>query len=66
LEPPNDIKWDGTRVNIQSPILTQYTLNIEMDTLPIKSEGNQYFLLPLLGMMGDFKRGSAGIPTHLR
>jgi len=48
------------------PILTRYTLYTEMDTLPIKSEGNQYFLLSLLGMMGDFKRGSAGIPTHPR
>jgi len=66
LEPPNNIKWDGTRVNIQNPILTKYSLNTEMDTLLIKSEGNQYFLLSLLGMMDDFKRGSAGIPTHLR
>jgi hypothetical protein len=62
----NNIKWDGTGVNIQSPVLTQYTLNTEMDTLPLKSEGNQYFLLSLLGMMDDFKRGSARISTHLR
>jgi hypothetical protein len=65
LEPPNNIKWDGTRVNIQSPILTQHSLNTEMDALPIKCEGNQYFILSLLGMMGDFKGGSAGIPTNL-
>jgi hypothetical protein len=44
LEQPNNIKWDGTRVNIQSPFLTQYSLSTAIDTLPIKSESNQYFL----------------------
>ena len=50
-------------MNIHIHILTRYTLNTAMDTLPIKSEGNQYFLLSLLGMMGDFKRGSAAVES---